>query len=96
MSVDETDAVAARYAKRAGTDARYSLLRADVLIAVAGDGSIVAQEGKKPAREGAGGSHRNRGGARPRGPRDGRSLRYRSASEWSARAREDRDAGRYG
>lgn len=34
MSVDETDAVAARYARRAAADARYSLLRADVLATV--------------------------------------------------------------
>ncbi|MFT3956830.1 MAG: class I SAM-dependent methyltransferase [Piscinibacter sp.] len=34
MSVDETKAVAARYAKRDATDARYSLLRADVLATV--------------------------------------------------------------
>lgn len=34
MSADETDAVAARYAKRDAADARYSLLRADVLATV--------------------------------------------------------------
>lgn len=34
MNADETDAVAARYARRSAADPRYSLLRADVLLGV--------------------------------------------------------------